>query len=349
MAQRPRAVLLLLVVVLALGSGCVSEETDRETATWRIEETPLISVGDRAGADSQFLATVSDARLLASDGIAIADAGANRVLFFDAAGREVSRVGRRGRGPGEFVGQLTLVEAPGDSVAVWDPRQRRWTLVDSRSGGFRDAADSIRAPTLLHAGIQVQSDLDEPPAWVPRLLSGLAAGAADVRMGHLDEGGLLWISHDHAQRDWRVYADSGAAFAQLMLPPDLRALHFQRGALVGIASDSAGLEQVVVHRIAMGDVPAVDRTPAARAALQSAMRMSVVAQEANYAMKGGYTPFTDSLTVTMPEGTRFKILSADARGWSGAAWYVESGYTCAMLIGLPVPPGWTEGAPRCGW
>src|SRR5688500_8051012 len=157
--------------VVAMGIllwGCAGEHAEsgtRTSAVWTLDPTPLIAVGDRAEADSMLLANVSDARYLANGGIAIADAGASRVLFYDGAGRQVARAGRRGRGPGEFVGALSLIEHGTDSVAVWDPSQARWTLVDGRTGKAASATDSIRAPTILHAGLEVKSDIGAPPAW----------------------------------------------------------------------------------------------------------------------------------------------------------------------------------------
>ena len=303
------------------------------------------------------LANVSDARYLANGGIAIADAGANRILFYDGAGREVARAGRRGRGPGEFAGALSMIEYGRDSVAVWDPSQYRWTLVDGKTGKAATAKDSIKAPTILHAGLEVKSDIGAPPAWSLKLLTARSALSQEIRMGHLDERGLLWISQDAALKQWEVYADSGAPVATLTLPANIEALHFARGAMIGLASDSTGLEQVVVHRVAMSDLPAVDLAPAARPVvsdslsrgLMSFMRNAVLMQEVNYMTKNSYTLHADSLNLPAIPGVRFKILQATNRGWRGVTWDLETGFTCAMVVGLAVPSGWSEGAPKCGW
>jgi hypothetical protein len=350
----------LIVIATLLLAGCAAEHPEdgtRTVAVWTLDPSPLIAVGDRAGADSMVLATVSDARYLANGGIAIADAGANRILFYDAAGREVARGGRRGRGPGEFVGALSMIEYGKDSVAVWDPSQYRWTLVDGKTGKAATTKDSIRAPTILHAGLEVRSDIDTPPAWSLKLLTARSVLSQEIRVGHLDDRGLLWISQDAALKQWEIYADSGAPVATLTLPGNIEALHFQRGAMIGLASDSTGLEQVVVHRVAMSDLPAVDLTPATplvvpdsvRFALMSYMRNATTLQEMNYAMKNSYTVHADSLNLPVEPRMRFKILQANNRGWRGVGWYIDTGYTCAMIVGLAVPSGWMEGAPKCGW
>jgi hypothetical protein len=350
----------LVVVAGILLSGCTAERMSGApgaTATWTLDETPLIAVGDRAESDSMVLANVSDARYLANGGIAIADAGASRILFYDGAGRPVARAGRRGRGPGEFAGALSLIEHGKDSVAVWDPSQARWTLVDGQTGKAATATDSIKAPTILHAGLEVKSDIGMPPAWSLKLLTARSALSQEIRMGHLDDRGLLWISQDAALKEWEVFADSGAPIAKLTLPANIEALHFQRGAMIGLASDSTGLEQVVVHRVRMTEVPAIDLTPAAplvvpdslRFALMSYMRNAVTLQEMNYAMKNSYTVHADSLNLPLEPRMRFKVIQANNRGWRGVGWYIDTGYSCAMVVGLTVPAGWMEGAPKCGW
>ena len=356
--RRARDRLLPSALVLLVASAC-GDPSERASAppVWPIDPTPILSVGDSPHGDSIVLGSVSDARWLANGGLAIADGGSFAVLHFDAQGRPGARAGRKGRGPGEFADAMTLMEMPGDSTAAWDPSQRRWTVIDSHTGGTRQVADSLRAPTMLHAGIFALSDLAEPPAWVPRLLTGLSAASAEVRVAHLDERALLWVSQDTALREWRVYADSAGPLASVTLPPGLRALHFQRGAVVGIASDSTGFERVVVHRIATGPLPPIDRTlavrpahaPEERSALRTAMRNTVTAQEMNYMQAMSYTLAADSLTVALPVGTRAKILSADARGWRGVVWFTATGYTCGMIVGQAVPSGWGEGEPHCGW
>lgn len=356
LVHRSRSHMFASVILLLLCSCEGSVRGDGAVEEWPIDPTPILSVGDTPDADTIVLGSVSDARWLANGSLAVADAGSFAVLHFDATGRPGARVGRKGRGPGEFADAMTLMEMPGDSTAAWDPSQRRWTMIDSRTGGTRNASDSLRASTMLHAGLMVLSDLADPPAWVPRLLSGLSVTSAEVRMAHLDERALLWVSQDTALREWLVYADSAAPLASVSLPQDVRVLHFQRGAVVGVAADSTGLERIVVLRIRMGDLPTIDRTPAVRPVhtederigLRALMRGVVTAQEMHYMKANGYTMHADSLNLDEP-GTRFRIVSANNRGWRGVAWFTATGFTCGMFVGQAVPGGWGEGEPRCGW
>jgi hypothetical protein len=354
---RRSATRLLLCVIAIVGGACTRESGPAAPDIWTIDPEPRLSVGDRADSDSAVFARITDARLLRSGVLAVADGGAFAVFLHDSTGARFSSVGRRGRGPGEFLGGLTLVELPGDSVAVWDSGQLRWTGIAAAGGGATDVTAPLAVPTLLHAGLLVHSDLSMPPAWVPRLLTALSAASAEVRIAHLDESALLWVSQDAALREWRIFADSGDAIATLTLPEGVSALHFGRETMVGLATDSLGLQRVVVHGLRRGPFPAPNRTPAAapapdqtlRRQLMSSMRNAVTAQELHYMTHNGYTMHADSLSVPLPPGARFKIVTADARGWRGLAWYEDTGFTCGMFVGVPVPPGWSEGEVRCGW
>ena len=63
--------------------------------------------------------------LTTEDGsMAVVDAGVPRVYLFDGSSRLLTTIGRAGSGPGEFR-EPTLVTFWGDSLAVFDPPQRR--------------------------------------------------------------------------------------------------------------------------------------------------------------------------------------------------------------------------------
>lgn len=341
--------------------ACDDQQDGRDAiADWELDATPVIAVGDRAETDSAMFARVTDARMMESGVLAVADGGASAVFFFDSTGQERSRLGRRGRGPGEFTGAMTLAGLPADSLAVWDPGQMRWALITGevpavRAGGRTDAPPPPSS-AWVHAGVLVRGESSLIPVWVPPLLMALADSLPELRFGFLDETALLWVNADAAGREWRAYAGR-EAFGRITLPDDLRPTQFRADFVVGIQSDSLGLEQVVVHRfvrpprIIAGRGPATPPTPdaQARAELMSAMRNAVVAQEMHYMQAASYTPQADSLPVTMPEGARFRILDADTRGWRGVGWFAATGYSCGMIVGGVPPRGWSEGEVRCGW
>jgi len=68
--------------------------------------------------------------------VAVGVDGAGAVLVF-RDGERVSELGRSGEGPGEFRNIQSLVHLPGDSLAVYDPRQHRLTVFPLGGGDPR--------------------------------------------------------------------------------------------------------------------------------------------------------------------------------------------------------------------
>jgi hypothetical protein len=323
---------------------------------WALETAPVFGVGDATDTDSAMFARVTDARELESGAVAVADGGASVVHVFEPSGAYLVRLGRRGRGPGEFTGALSLAALGADSVAVWDAGQSRWTLVAGESPTVRDEAPPSTSAAWIHAGVLVRGERALVPAWVPPLILQLADSLPELRFGFVDETALLWVNTDAAGREWRAYAES-LPVGRISLPAGLRPTQFRADRVVGVQADSVGLEQVVVHRFTrpQGIAPRSDAAvppapdPEARDALRAAMRNAVVAQEVRYAEASSYTTRTDSLMLEMPPGARLTILHADTRGWLGVGWYAATGYSCGMVVGGLPPRGWAEGEVRCGW
>lgn len=325
-------------------------------AAWTIDATPLVAVGDRAEDDSAMFGRLADVRRLPDGTLVVTDGPT--VQAFTSSGERLMRVGRRGRGPGEFTGALSLRRADGDSVAAWDPGQRRWTLVAIPGGGMRTLGGARPVPTWVHAGIIVHSVLPAPPAWLPGLLLRLSATEPEMRVGHLDETGALWVSTDAARRHWRIFVDSAAPAAEATLPDGFEAREFGRDAVAGILRDSLGLERAAVLALrrtadagartgdAPGEFPVVGDST--RRALMASMRNAVVAQEVHWMQANRYTIHADSLAFPLPADARFRIVEATERGWLGVAWMPAGGFSCAIVVGLTVPAGWSEGEVRCG-
>jgi hypothetical protein len=103
--------------------------------TWaRVDTVPVLSLG---GADVTGPTLFSNTRgvLLDRRGrLWVADGQSGELRIFGPDGSFVKSVGRRGEGPGEFVGIRLLGAFRGDSVAVWDDAQGRLTILDPEGG-----------------------------------------------------------------------------------------------------------------------------------------------------------------------------------------------------------------------
>ncbi len=359
-ARRSLVLAVLAAVSSSLAScGGAERESTAEgaAAAWRLDPTPRLDVGDREDGDSVVFSGVADARLLPNGLLAVADAGTATVRFFDAKGTLVLRAGRRGRGPGEFTGGMQMMDYSGDSVAIWDPGQTRWTVVSSRTGATRQPSERLRTPVWVHAGVDIRSALAGPAEWVIARIASLSAASPAPRVAQLDETGLLWVRNEADVREWRAYADTGSAIGSVRIPEGERLTHITRDAMVTVALDSLGLERVLVRTLMKGPHAAPVLEPWAvapvdsggRARLMSAMRMAVVAQEMYFAEHGHYTAAGDSLQFEMPEGTAFRIIEKTDRGWRGVGYFTATGFSCGMIVGLATPAGWSDFEVRCGW
>jgi hypothetical protein len=89
---------------------------------WTLSAQPLVDIG--SGEDSLYeLATVMGAARLSDGSIAVANMGSSNIRVYDARGRYVRAIGRRGQGPGEFRQVMGLERRPGDTLAVIDSRE----------------------------------------------------------------------------------------------------------------------------------------------------------------------------------------------------------------------------------
>jgi len=144
--RRPLAKPMLAVSCLVLCAACVDDASDPEATSpaaaadlfsaWpgdeflRIAAEPDVVVG----MDESLPLDGSIGAVFFGDGIAIANRMSREVLILDAAGRLLSRHGRRGEGPGEYV-NLSGIARHADGLITWDSNQFRVTLLDA-SGGY---------------------------------------------------------------------------------------------------------------------------------------------------------------------------------------------------------------------
>jgi hypothetical protein len=175
------AVPLTAVLVTACGGGEMSRhaavrdsagvriienaEPPRESM-WTVGEQPVLTVG--AGEDSVSLGMVAGVIRLADGTVAVADAFARQVRFFAPDGEHSATAGRRGGGPGEFetIGGIWALSR--DSVAVYDTRLLRFTVI-AHDGGVG------RTVRLAATGERARST---PVGWLP---GGRLVAESDAR------------------------------------------------------------------------------------------------------------------------------------------------------------------------
>lgn len=123
------AVLMTLfgLAVAACGTSAQGEPPGRSgVPVWRLAAEPSVAIGVADGDPDHQLFRVSGAAVLADGSIVVANLGHASLSVYDAQGRFVRRLGRKGQGPGEFE-TLAWVGAAGDTVFAWDQRLQRVT------------------------------------------------------------------------------------------------------------------------------------------------------------------------------------------------------------------------------
>jgi hypothetical protein len=92
-----------------------------DSALLRVDREPVLTIGVESGDEPYQLNRVSDALRFPDGRIAISNSGTGEIRLFDAAGRYLRSVGRRGAGPGEFSEYSSVAMYPvGDSVLALD-------------------------------------------------------------------------------------------------------------------------------------------------------------------------------------------------------------------------------------
>ncbi|HEY0018148.1 MAG TPA: 6-bladed beta-propeller [Longimicrobium sp.] len=97
---------------------------------WAVSPSPLREIGGADEGGAYHFTTVAGAVRLGDGRIVVADKGSQRLHVFDADGTHLRGIGREGGGPGEFRGLDGLVLLRGDSIAAWDSRLRRVSVLD---------------------------------------------------------------------------------------------------------------------------------------------------------------------------------------------------------------------------
>ena len=96
-----------------------------DSALWTVDPEPEFVIGGTAVIESpddpsQLIWNVRGVARLTNGNILVHSGGEEAVFLFEPTGELVTRIGRTGEGPGEFVRPQHIQVLPGDTIAVWD-------------------------------------------------------------------------------------------------------------------------------------------------------------------------------------------------------------------------------------
>lgn len=179
--------------------------------TLRLPGEPIVAVGLD---DSLPLHRVTGA-VFFGDGFAIANGGYNEVLMLDSSGRAISRHGRRGNGPGEFI-NLAGVVRHRDGLVTWDAYHRRLERLDANGQYVEGTSVSVPTPPWTVTGIVGafgNSVLLESTPWGFRGEGAL--GPLEVRQKvqfavvRLSDGHVSFSTLVQGEEEWAQRNDTG--------------------------------------------------------------------------------------------------------------------------------------------
>jgi hypothetical protein len=355
-SARPAAHLVATLLI-----ACArSQAPDVQSTNRLISAHPTLHLTSDQLPEGHEFSGIYSARRQADGTILVANSGAWEIEVFDSTGHYVRSVGRKGAGPGEFLNALSIIGAPGDSIAIFDSGNARWTIWDSslKLGRTIGMTATFPHPVWLHKGAVVtQAAIGEAPAWVLSTLDTLRA--RDAVLEHLieaclDDTGALWVRDSTSSTRWNTYTTAGPLAAHPDVPAHLRVFQIGKNFILAGSADSLGLESVELYPL--DPLPGAPTSGAAESApshgqsdssLVALLPKLLMAQEMFYSGHGAYTSAPDSLSASIESSVKLFILSGDKRHWAGVVVRRGSYATCAISVGSPAPAGWLDGTPIC--
>ncbi len=145
-----RSLGLLLLTAACAGGAESSRSGDSSSPTILVADSVVLEEDD-----SLYLGHPAYLATLADGGYLITDRMQSRVHQFDARGRRVGVIGRKGRGPGEFISPFLAVERSDGSLAIVDDELKRISVFGPTHELMFDvpSAVTIRDAALIGADI----------------------------------------------------------------------------------------------------------------------------------------------------------------------------------------------------
>lgn len=110
------------------GIEILTTDPSRSDAMCTLGEEPIFRVGNDESDEANWFSTVRGVGRLSDGSVAVLDRLSAEIRIFDADGRHVRSMGRRGEGPGAFRSAWKLWVLPGDTLWAGDYRPWRYNV-----------------------------------------------------------------------------------------------------------------------------------------------------------------------------------------------------------------------------
>lgn len=353
-----------LLLVLVIGCAESPDAPEPDPGVFGIAAEPLLTMGVSDGDPRLMFNLVHSARRQADGTLLVADGGSREVRWFAADGTPLRVAGRRGEGPGEFRGPLSLLPWAGDTVAVLDHDQRRLTLFGGSGEVVRthtdSPADSVALPwrPWMTRRTVVFGAAGDAERCVRSALQAMPLHPLEdgVRFLTRDDVGRLWMQEgpETAPR-WSVWRQDGTRLGSVVLPEAFHLMQATAEHLVGRVAAEDDTERVVVLPIQdardAGTCLPADSAAAPAVVDRNLMvhaRNLFVVQEAMYAEGASYAMIPDPTMMRIPEEASFWMFEATPLGWAGGVVDRVTGHACVTTVGRTSVTRWPDGGIICG-
>jgi len=356
-ARRASVVMTALVTAM---SGAAAQGV----ATWTVSREPLLSIGGLSGDSLYELSRAESAVRLSNGDLVIANRGSFQLRWYDARGRFVRAVGRRGQGPSEFR-SLQVYSGAADTVLALDHSNRRALrfAADGAYAGLDSSGVAERETWLYDRTVLARLPATADRTRLREALLRIPRGDAElVRSGLVDRGGNLWLRGQADSATFTIYDATARRVARLELPPRFELYEAVDTLLLGRYRDADGVESIQLRRLTRNSSagspggasqrPRYDETEELRrhgealGAARSALRNLLTAQELHHGRHKRYAEALADLGVfRLPDGVSVRLVAPTGNAYWLIAEVRGTRAVCVVGIGSVVPFGYVEG---CG-
>ena len=364
-------------IALILSAAAGAALAGQRQQVWKLSPKPLVQIGVIEGDPNYELFDARSSIRLQNGRMVVLNGGASELRMFDAKGKFLKKIGRKGNGPGEFRSPQRVYYTHRDSILVYDAYGEKEVHLDGQGGyvGGVDGApvksDYFRRDQWVYGRFLVDGPpiAADRPVFKPALDRLPAPPPGEYRLIRVDPWRRLWVREARrttdATQNWSIYNGEGRPLATLATPSGFE-LH-QIGPDFVLGRNRTDLESEVIELWGLqgtGQRPnlayftpaaarvytraePVEVAPAILNAMRSILRHAMSQQEVHYSRAMTYT--TDPSRLKLPEDGDITphILEAGERGWSMVVVHRELEAMCVVAQGA-APVGWTAGRVLCG-
>ncbi len=159
---------------------------------WQVSAQPNLVIGAAQGDSADLLFAVTGVAQLDDGRILVVNGGTHELRFYDGTGRLVRSVGGEGDGPGEFRFPALLAVTSADTIVVFDPEARRFSVLNGQGRFVRTIPLTafIGSPVGRVSGGRIITESSTasagPDSQEGEIANSVVFATADPRAGILD-------------------------------------------------------------------------------------------------------------------------------------------------------------------